>query len=1082
MTNTKHLHIGMVCQTLTLCRGGRERICCRLANHLARNNHTVTIFCIDPARNPPQYPLLPQVNVIYADSNDNYGTIHQTRTLLRSLDLDVCVVLDTSKYHLFWAVALMGTGIPYIYSEHIAPDEVERRWSRKGRLAAMSGADAIRLMLPEYMDSIPEFLRERTRVIQNSVPDVAGLNLPSRPVSPPYTLLSLGRIAPIKQVPLLIKAFERLAPEFPDWELHIWGSLQEDDEASMRLAESSPAKSAIHFRGVTEDPLSLFSAAHLFCIPSHSEGVPNSLLEAMACGLPAVGFAECPGVNHIIRHGYNGLLVPEMNEECLAKHLQLLMKDPELRKTYSQNAPAIRQQLPEKIFLEEWEKLLRDTAKCKGKTRMDAFREEEFAARSTLSAAAKREWLFTDFGQAPPKTFRRDMRLFDKAVADLRATIPGPHEVSVKLPSIAVCVIFFEKWQQTVECITSFLSSGVPIHVLNNGSSAQNSHRMRMFCQQFPNVHLHESSRNIGAAAGRNLLSRRAGTDWIFFADNDITVQQGTWLPIAAHYIAHLDKAVQAFTPRYFHLETHRGVGYLFPRQLFTGHNQEVRNLPPSLELSNYAPSGAVIINREAFEALGGFDEELHNFEDIELSARAAAGGADLRVIAIPEIRLVHEHLPAMTAEDSLAAQTRYSTDLASRSAEQVRAKLGVSMAQYVPWQQDRLHRFLDYGEEGIAQKTISPGLALLRMATGGDGSPSFMTARTVERLRSLYPELRSFSLVDFPADFPRHECDRIMENLADRDSRLTITMNTPAMLPCDISRYAGSLTVVYSLDSLVEAGNVAGLAPFLEVYRQLRGVLPPTRCKFSICLRRDRIDHIADILAQCGKGDGFLVELAGYSPKTDLDPRETTRLLCRQDNKSVQKIQTLCRKNNIDQMPPLHDPHSIKHTCDTYLTTIAVSPNGDISGCLYRYDHVPASGNIFASNDPYNGFPMCRLRTRAVYGCSPHASCQFCFYRTARPDAYPAPTREDVELVLGARMFDESFYRSNYLHGRPELVPPLEHFLRHGALKGYKPHAGFDPFWYLAAYPDVAAMHINPLLHYIRFGRDAGYQTKPSS
>ena len=48
--------------------------------------------------------------------------------------------------------------------------------------------------------------------------------------------------------------------------------------------------------------------------------------------------------------------------------------------------------------MDAWERLFAETATCKGHTVMDAFAEEPFASRACLSAAARREWLFRDFG------------------------------------------------------------------------------------------------------------------------------------------------------------------------------------------------------------------------------------------------------------------------------------------------------------------------------------------------------------------------------------------------------------------------------------------------------------------------------------------------------------------------------------------------------------------------------------------------------------------------------------------------------------------------------------------------------------
>jgi hypothetical protein len=124
----------------------------------------------------------------------------------------------------------------------------------------------------------------------------------------------------------------------------------------------------------------------------------------MSCGTPVVGFAQCPGVNHIVRDGVNGLLAPEMTPDNLAATLAQAMENEELRLRLGKGAwETARRYASEQIF-DQWEELFNKTAACKGHTRMDTFSEEPFASMARLSAAARREWLFRDFGQPWPMT------------------------------------------------------------------------------------------------------------------------------------------------------------------------------------------------------------------------------------------------------------------------------------------------------------------------------------------------------------------------------------------------------------------------------------------------------------------------------------------------------------------------------------------------------------------------------------------------------------------------------------------------------------------------------------------------------
>ncbi|MFT4302888.1 MAG: glycosyltransferase [Desulfovibrio sp.] len=383
--------------------GGGPKFVWELTHAMLERGHEVSIYSSSRSKNTPPYRFDPRARIFrvsYSDKHDNIALLRQT---ISQENYDVAIAMQGGVMQLFWAVTLMGTGVPLVYSEHSFPARVEQFWNRAGRLAAMSGADAIHLLLPEFINSLPAWLHERVTVIPNSVPGAGATAANNNAASP--TLVSLGRFDKVKQIPLLVEAFGLLHDRFQDWKLDIWGYGEEEKAISWSIAQSS-ARSAIHMRGIADPALDIFAQAQLFCIPSRCEGFGLTVLEAMSQGTPAVGFAQCAGVNHIIRDGVNGLLAPEMTAQSLADTLGRAMSNAALRSALGQEAlKTAAQYAPEPIF-DQWESLLLDTAASKGHTRMDAFKDEPFASRARLSAVARREWLFRDFGRPWPGTLR----------------------------------------------------------------------------------------------------------------------------------------------------------------------------------------------------------------------------------------------------------------------------------------------------------------------------------------------------------------------------------------------------------------------------------------------------------------------------------------------------------------------------------------------------------------------------------------------------------------------------------------------------------------------------------------------------
>ena len=76
---------------------------------------------------------------------------------------------------------------------------------------------------------------------------------------------------------------------------------------------------------------SKLKVADIFAFPSNSEAFGLALTEAMAAGLPAIGYKSCPAVNEIIIDGYNGFLCDDGVDD-FAEKMKVLMQNEELRK------------------------------------------------------------------------------------------------------------------------------------------------------------------------------------------------------------------------------------------------------------------------------------------------------------------------------------------------------------------------------------------------------------------------------------------------------------------------------------------------------------------------------------------------------------------------------------------------------------------------------------------------------------------------------------------------------------------------------------------------------------------------------
>ena len=176
-------------------------------------------------------------------------------------------------------------------------------------------------------------------------------------------VLFLGRMVRGQKRPhLLVEAFCRIAQDFPDWELELWGGTDRRsyDRELDAIAGKAGISNRVHRMGVTQDVPKVLATGDIFVFPSASEGFGIAVAEAMRVGLPVIAYRSCPALNELIEDGVTGLL-SEDGVEALAKTMARLMEDMDLRARLGAAArEAMRAYAPETIW-NAWEHVLEDT-------------------------------------------------------------------------------------------------------------------------------------------------------------------------------------------------------------------------------------------------------------------------------------------------------------------------------------------------------------------------------------------------------------------------------------------------------------------------------------------------------------------------------------------------------------------------------------------------------------------------------------------------------------------------------------------------------------------------------------------------
>ena len=171
-------------------------------------------------------------------------------------------------------------------------------------------------------------------------------------------IVAVGRTDENKNHAMLIHAFARIASEYPNVNLCIYGDGNCKEQLE-QLVKEKELTDRISLPGTVTNVAEHIYKAQIFALTSNTEGKPNSLMEAMALGLPVVS-TDCPcgGPSTLIEDGVNGLLVPVGDAYALADAFRKILSDPQYAQKLGDNAYKIVEELnPDKVN-GEWRKYL----------------------------------------------------------------------------------------------------------------------------------------------------------------------------------------------------------------------------------------------------------------------------------------------------------------------------------------------------------------------------------------------------------------------------------------------------------------------------------------------------------------------------------------------------------------------------------------------------------------------------------------------------------------------------------------------------------------------------------------------------
>ena len=340
--------------------GGLERVLSVKASLLADEcGYDVSVLSPNHGHLNPFYQFSPKIKMLSIEVNGNpmkYIAKYRNgiQDTVNQIKPDIISVCDDGLKG-FYLPRIIKTKAKWIYERHAS---IQLNTSRgiKGKLIKIlmqkqaSDFDAFVVLTPS---NIREWTSDNVIAIANpaSFKTAEQSSLENKKVT------AVGSHSYVKGYDTLLQVWKKVESRYPDWELHIYGKIDQD-KTFVKLASQLKLHNVL-FHTPVKDIETKYLESSVMVLTSRSEGFGMVLIEAMECGLPCISF-DCPsGPRDIITHQEDGFLIEDQNEKDFFNALTRLIGNRELRKQMGMKAKENVQRFSPEIIVKQWDDLFR---------------------------------------------------------------------------------------------------------------------------------------------------------------------------------------------------------------------------------------------------------------------------------------------------------------------------------------------------------------------------------------------------------------------------------------------------------------------------------------------------------------------------------------------------------------------------------------------------------------------------------------------------------------------------------------------------------------------------------------------------
>lgn len=354
--------------------GGAAKMLTFVAQELQKRGHNVSIVNINSVSgcdDAYERDVSSGVNIYKVSTRGRkglkrLGQIREIKKIAKDISADI-IIGFTSFPNIYATIVGKSLGIPSIMSERGDPSQTIGKTLKdkiftfiinrsKGGVFQTDGAKTY----------YGKGLQKRGAVIANPI-FVNGEIPKVEPQDREKTVVSVGRLENLqKRYDVMLKAFKLFSDRHPEYKLKLYGDGPAEKDIK-KWIEELDLQDKVLLMGLTKTPMQDIAKDGMFIITSDFEGISNSLLEAMAIGIPCVSTDHTPGgARMLIQHGENGLLAPMGNAEKLAECMCTFAENKDLAKSCGAKAKEVLQRFAPEVIINQWERYILELCK-KGK-------------------------------------------------------------------------------------------------------------------------------------------------------------------------------------------------------------------------------------------------------------------------------------------------------------------------------------------------------------------------------------------------------------------------------------------------------------------------------------------------------------------------------------------------------------------------------------------------------------------------------------------------------------------------------------------------------------------------------------------